>query len=181
MDALSRSFLPATSRNEPYFLDPCSQQMTAVSAYLGEMVPKLKTRGKLSLNVRRATAFPSSGVPHATVFRICWKNLFPLALASARWWIKSPRAHVCFENARARVCMRVCVRARAPSTLLNSFLYYVFSESECNLPSRPSLSPPPRFHPPRTGRKRFSPTARQVINTPEQIASAIWHRLGAMT
>lgn len=57
MDALSRSFLPATSRNEPYFLDPRSQQMTAVSAYLDEMVPKLKTQGKLSLNVRRATAF----------------------------------------------------------------------------------------------------------------------------
>lgn len=62
-----------------------------------------------------------------------------------RWWIKSPRAHVCHESARiyARACVCACVRvyARALSTLLNSFLYYVFSESECNLPSSFFASP----------------------------------------
>lgn len=48
MDALSRSFLPATSRNEPYFLDPRSQQMTAVSRRVSRRDgPEAKNPGKI--------------------------------------------------------------------------------------------------------------------------------------
>lgn len=107
-----------------------------------ETFPKLKTREKLSLDVRRVAALPSCTVP---------PRLFS-ALFGAMM-NKSP-PHIRFESAR---------RARTPPTLLNSFLYYVFSESECNLPA---VCPPlglPAFREPE---ERGFPSTRQVINTP---------------
>lgn len=108
---------------------------------------------------QRPTRDRVSDVPHATVFRICWKNLFPLALASAMM-NKSPLVPTYASKACAWMYVCVCMRARARSTLLNSFLYYVFSESKCNLPSRPPLSPPLAFSL-RKPEGRGFPTPRQ--------------------
>jgi len=107
----------------------------------GETFPKLKIGKKLSLDV---TALPSYVVSNRDDDCFPHLSLFACVRAfSARWWIKVP-THIRFENARD---------VRAPPTLLNSFPYYVFSGSECNLPDG---LPSPGLFTPRTGRKGFS-------------------------
>lgn len=139
-------------------------QRTTARARCGGIIPT-KKRKKIPGNIisRHARArFAVSRVDARDCFPHLPENLFPLAFASVRRWIKV---------LRPRMCFRKRARARVLSTLLNSFLYYVFSRRANVIfrsSVRPSLCLPSSaffFLRRATGRQRFS-RARARANTP---------------